>query len=402
MTDKDYNPGKDTRTKHYLDKNVYTAAKERITDAINQSDSQAVLCSGGKDSIVTLHLLREVYHELGITHKINVIFMDEEVINQTVIDSIQQLQTMPDIQLYWFNIPITCDIYNHGNTREYIQNDPNRKHVREPPDDAITLEKLGIPSGTILTRYQLADIQANLLPGTVCLFKGIRTDESLFRLTQVLRRPQSPHIGKRTSKHFECIPIYDWHERDVFLYYYKNHLQYNKIYDMEMWSDTPLRVSTPMHSYNRKTYNKLRTLDPQLYQAIVEVWPDMAHADRYTHSKTITNHDFQEYPHTIHGLMQYIDDCYTTNKKQNLEVKKKILWAYKRRQQNKNKKGSDKFGGYPLYYLFNIIRRGATMRNIIPCEKPSQKMYTFEGYTPDDYLHDKTMRGQYHAANTTN
>lgn len=396
-TDNNYKPLKDTKIKHYIPQNVYQAAKNRIRDAINQSDNQAVLCSGGKDSVCVLHLLREVYNEMNINKKINVIFMDEEVINQSVIDYITQLKNdTAHYNFYWFNIPITCDIYNTGKTREYIQNDPTRRHVREPPSDSITLQKLNIPEGTILTRYQLAEIQAGLFHGKVCLFKGIRTTESLFRLTQVIRRKHSPSIGKHHKKYFESVPIYDWTEKDVFLYYYKNNINYNPIYDHEMYSQVPLRVSTPLHAYNTKTYNNLRKLDPQLYDRIVEVFPDMNHADRYKDINTESKKDFiNQYPHTIKGLMWYIDDCYN-DPEYNLKVKRKVLWAYKRREQNKKKSGSDVFGGYPLYSLFRLVQRGATMRNIVPTDKPSWNCYKFEGYTREVYDADVKKRGQYY------
>lgn len=389
-----YQKHQDTQRKHYIDKDVYTAAKERIHDAINQSDNQVVLCSGGKDSVLLSHLVSECYHEQNINKPVNLIFMDEELINQKVINGIHDLEENPLFKVYWLNIPITCDMYNNGTTREYIQNDPNRKtRVRTPPDYALTLEDFGLPRDKILNRYQLADLQASLFNGKVCIFKGIRTEESLFRLTQVLRRPNSPHIGKQTPKHFECIPIYDWTTRDVFLYYKRNNLQYNPIYNDQLYADAPLRVSTPTHTYNRKTYQKLRSIDPELYTRITHAFPDMAHADRY--NLTQNKHDFTDkYPHTIHGLMQYVEDCYP-EKSEQITAKKKLLWAYKKREQNKKRPGSDKFGGYPLYYLFGIVQRGATMRNIVPREKPSQKCYTFEGLTTQDYLDDKNHRGEY-------
>lgn len=391
-----YEQYEDTKIKHYINENVYTAAKKRINDAINQSDSQAVLCSGGKDSVLVMHLLREVYHERGMKRKINVIFMDEEVINNSIVEYLETIRAQPDINFYWFNIPITCDIYNTGKTREYIQNDPHREHVREPPADSITLEKLGLPEDTILTRYQLAEIQAGLFQGNVCLFKGIRTEESLFRLTQVIRRKQHPHIGRQHKKYFECVPIYDWSEKDVFLYYYKNNIPYCKVYDMELYSKVPLRVSTPLHAYNTKTYNNLRSLDPDLYENITRVFPDMAHADRYSNINSEQKSDFKnKYPHTIQGLMSYVDDCYT-DPEYNLKVKRKLLWAYKRREQNKNLPGSDKFGGYPLYSLFRVVQRGATMRNIVPTDKPSLNCYLFEGYTEYEYNEDKENRGKYY------
>lgn len=391
-----YIPHTDTKTKHYINENVYTAAKKRIHDAINQSDNQAVLCSGGKDSVALAYLVHECYKEQNIKTPVNLIFMDEELINHDVIRGVKQLGRKPEFKLYWLCLPMTCDMYNTGKTREYIQNDHNRNHVREPPIDAITPEKLGIQCTKPLTRYQLKNIQAELFKGRVCLFKGIRTEESLFRLTQVIRRKNSPHIGAQTPKHFECIPIYDWTEHDIFLYYYKNNLKYNPIYDKQMYAEAPLRVSTPTHTYNTGTYNKLRMIDPELYEGIVEVFPDMAHADRYNNEVKTNKADFtRKYSHTIHGLMQYIDDTYTDNQEHNLQAKRKVLWAYKRREENKKRPGSDKFGGYPLYYLFGIIQRGATLRHIMPREKPSLQCYTFEGYTLEDMIEDKNRRGTY-------
>lgn len=392
-----YNPHEDTPTKHYINMNVYQAAKQRIKEAITLSDNQAVLCSGGKDSLTVLYLLMECYKELNRQQKINVIFMDEELIHQDIITAMQSLKEDPNINLYWFSIPLECQKYNCGEIKEYYQNDPRRKkHVTNPPDYAITLETLGLPSNTRFTRYQLADLQASLFKGKVCLFKGIRCEESLFRLTQVLRRPNHPSIGQITKKHFECIPIYDWSQKDVFLYYYKNNHKYNPIYDKQMWSQTPLRVSTPLHQYNRRQYTKLRSMDPELYDKITEVFPDMAHADRYNNDITTTkNPPFNKYPHTIYGVMQYIDDCYP-EKQENHKVKKQVLWAYKRREQLKKQKHSNKLGGYPLYYLMQTIQRGATMRNIIPCDRPTLKMYQYEGYTEKDYITDKNHRREWY------
>ncbi len=399
----DYEQHKDTKTKHYIQKNVYEAAKERIKDAIQQSDNQIVLCSGGKDSTVTLHLVKEVYNELNIDKPVNVVFMDEEVISQTIINYVKKLKTDPEIKLYWLKIPLRSQIYNTGNTREYVQNDKNREHIREAPPDALTLKDFNINEDRVLDQYHIADIQASLLPGKICLFKGIRTDESLFRLTQIIRRRKSPHIGNHKPKHFECVPIYDWSTRDIFLYFYLNNIPYNPIYDRQMYAKSTLRVATPLHTESKNTYNHLREIDPTFYEKIIKIFPDMAHADRYGEAKKQTKKDFTHYPHTLRGLMQYIDDSYTENRKQNQKVKKRILWAYKKREKNKKQPYSDAFGGYPLYYLFQLVKRGSLKRNIMPIEKPSRKMYKFENIPDKEYIRDKNNRGRFYATkNATN
>lgn len=115
----------------------------------------------------------ECYQELELQRKVNVIFMDEELIHQDIITAMQSLKENENINLYWFSIPLECQKYNCGEIKEYWQNDPQRKkHVTQPPEYAITLEKLGLPEHTRFTRYQLADLQASLFHGKVCLFKA--------------------------------------------------------------------------------------------------------------------------------------------------------------------------------------------------------------------------------------
>ena len=161
---------------------------------------------------------------------------------------------------------------------------------------------------------------------------------------------------------------------------------------MEQCTTKSKYTTTP---YNTGTYNKLRSIEPQFYEKIIKVFPDMAHADRYNNNKLTTkNQDFQKYPHTLNGLMKYVDDIYK-DKKENITVKKRLIWAYKKREQNKKRKYSDKMGGYPLYHLFRLVQRGAIMRNPTPLDKIPKKMYIFEGYTEKDYQTDKQNRGRY-------
>ena len=144
-----------------------------------------------------------------------------------------------------------------------------------------------------------------------------------------------------------------------------------------------------MHTYNRGTFNNLRKIDTELYEKIINTWPDMAHADRYGKAKI--NEFENNYPHTLNGLFQYIDHTYK-NSVDAIKFKKKVLWAYKKREKNKQKPGADTFGGYPLYKLFSIVKRGVRNTNIQPTDNPSLKCYLFEGYTEKQYLKDKKQR----------
>ena len=61
----------DTKCKKYIDTDVYTESKKRIKHIINTFDKVYVCFSGGKDSTTVLHLVEEVYEEMGIKEKIS-------------------------------------------------------------------------------------------------------------------------------------------------------------------------------------------------------------------------------------------------------------------------------------------------------------------------------------------
>src|SRR4051812_13711001 len=77
---------------HYTGKDVLTSAKERIAYCLNAYDRPVVSYSGGKDSLVVLHLVREVMDELGMTQPLDVIFRDEELIPDDVINFVLKLR----------------------------------------------------------------------------------------------------------------------------------------------------------------------------------------------------------------------------------------------------------------------------------------------------------------------
>jgi hypothetical protein len=68
------------RGKQLMDINVYEAAKQRINHILDIFDNVAVSFSGGKDSLVVLSLVEEVYAERGMDEKVKVVFRDEELI----------------------------------------------------------------------------------------------------------------------------------------------------------------------------------------------------------------------------------------------------------------------------------------------------------------------------------
>lgn len=92
------------RAKKYIDTDVLTEAKNRIRHVFDLFDTVVVMFSGGKDSLVVVHLVWEVAQELGHDH-INVVFRDEELIPDTVVDFVNEYRQKPWIKMLWYAVP---------------------------------------------------------------------------------------------------------------------------------------------------------------------------------------------------------------------------------------------------------------------------------------------------------
>ena len=165
----------------YLDENVYTTAKKRINHALDLFDSVCVAFSGGKDSLVTLHLVEEVYVENGINRPVSVFFRDEELIPSDVIKFVQSYESQPTrFNFFYYAVQLESEKYVLGKKERYIQWDENRKWIRQKPETAIT-EIKGYPKNHVFSQYDMDEAVARNFKGKVGIFNGIRADESLIR-----------------------------------------------------------------------------------------------------------------------------------------------------------------------------------------------------------------------------
>src|ERR1019366_6623572 len=89
-----------------LNMDVLEAARQRIDGILDRYDTVAVAFSGGKDSLVTLHLVREQMQARNPQAVVPVIFRDEEVIPNTVIDFVDSYRQRPWVKMLWFTVPL--------------------------------------------------------------------------------------------------------------------------------------------------------------------------------------------------------------------------------------------------------------------------------------------------------
>lgn len=356
----------------YLETNVYEEAKNRIRDIIDSFDKSYVMFSGGKDSLVTLHLVKEIYDERGWTKPVDVIFRDEELIPNVVIDFVQEYRKLDWVNMKYYATPMKSNKALLGKTEDYIQWDADREWVRPKPDFAISFNQVS-------SQYDMDELMCRDDVGSVAFITGQRADESMYRLRTIMSKINKPYIANSaTPKAKLCKPIYDWSEDDIFKYFYDNDIKYCDIYDMQTYNGQLLRVATPLHSEASKYLWKIKTLDPVFYNQLAQIFPEVELHARYSRDLQGKSEDYDRiidsYPLGVEGIVKYIDDNLKGHQQE--LAKQRLLVALKIKR-NKIKQYPDTFGGYPLRQLFKVFIRGTYKRQILPM-KPNQTDIEYE------------------------
>lgn len=273
------------RLKKFLDKSVLEAARERYEYIYTMFDSIVVQFSGGKDSLVCLHLLKQFYEQHGIDQRVQAIFRDEEIINDSVLEFVERHRHMDWLDLHWVCVPTTKNKLSLNSREGYVEWGPDREWLREMPDFAITAEDLGIG---ISDQHSLDDALANYLElkGKVAFITGIRAEESLTRFRSVTQRVAIDNYitnieNKPRSRVKLAKPIYDWGQTDVFLFLHENGIEWCPLYEAQELAGMGLRVSTPLHAESAKKFDKLAAVEPEFYQKVVDAFPEMRDQERY-------------------------------------------------------------------------------------------------------------------------
>jgi predicted phosphoadenosine phosphosulfate sulfurtransferase len=298
------------RYKKYIDVDVVTEAKKRIHHIYDIFDRVVVAFSGGKDSLAVLHLVHEVAQERGIA-KVDVVFRDEELIPQVVIDFVDKYRQMDWVEMKYLTVPLSSTKFILGQSHEYVQWDAARDWVRPKPAHGLNNEDLGFPANKVWDQYSTDDLMASWYKGKVALVNGIRASESLIRYRASVNKMNENYINASGSKKAMLVkPIYDWEENDIFRYFYDNDIQYCPIYDQQTWNGSELRVATPLHAEAAKKFDKLAALDPQLFEQIMDIFPETAVQARYWREYD-RNALVDQYGQSYAGVYDWITDHLT-------------------------------------------------------------------------------------------
>jgi len=346
-------------TKKPLGINVLDAAKKRIHHVFDTFDTVVVAFSGGKDSLVCVHLVHEVMKERGIKSPLKVFFKDQELIPDDVINFVNEYRQKDWIDLDWYCLPLHCTKYILGQVFNYVQWDSKRDYLRPIPEWAIkgnTDETYGRDS---FDRFTLSKHK-----GRVAYITGVRCDESIMRLRSILEKAgKECYVSNSCESRLKLVkPIYDWTENDVFKFIMQEEIRYCEIYDMQHLVGRQLRVASPLQSEAAKDFHFLRQSHPEYYQRLVKLFPEMMVQERYN-DQVDRNMLMDGYGVSFDGIKGYINE--------NLTEPDQLALAFKRLEQYRqhNRKNPK---AYPVNEIFRYFIRGGFRKKMMPLSKAQQ------------------------------
>ena len=288
--------------------NVFEAALERIEQCYLTYDQIIISFSGGKDSTCLLALATEVAGRMGRL-PVKVFFSDEEAIFPDTVDYVTRTANRDEIDFDWVCLPV---VHRNGCSRDsmfWIPWDESKQDVwvRDMPSGAINSQKIGE-----LERSLLPCLYPSLIPilyapenGSVCVLRGIRTEESLRRRSTIRNNKGSAldcwinvnsnfaydygnKTYDRTYSHItQANPIYDFSTNDVWLTHKVLNCDYNRIYDKLYKAGvapTWQRVCQPYGEEPLKNLPHWRVLYPEYFDRVAARVPGVATAKRYLNS----------------------------------------------------------------------------------------------------------------------
>lgn len=290
--------------KIYSNKDVYTAAKERINTAFDNFEHICVSFSGGKDSGVMLNMCIDEARKRK--RKIGVLFIDLEAFYEKTIEFIERMikNNIDVLEPYWVCLPMESPNSSSYLEPTWIWWQPEKESiwVRPMPKNewVINLEnnpfdfyKENMPFEEFIkyfgTWYGKGEPTATLV--------GIKTDESLNRYRAIVGNKSTFKDYKYTTKVCENVynfyPIYDWSVEDIWIYNGKFNKDYNKLYDLFYKAGVSIhkmRVDEPFGNEAKAGLNMFKVIEPKTWAKVVNRVSGANFGNIYSNNKIMNAH----------------------------------------------------------------------------------------------------------------
>lgn len=232
-------------SKRGLGIDVLTAARRRIARVFTDFPNVYVSFSGGKDSGVTLELAATEARARG--RRLGVLIVDLEAQYQHTVDYIHaMLDRHADVlDVYWVALPLSLRNAVSQFQPKWMCWDPGARDqwVRPMPDHPGVISDpkffpffhTGMEFEELVPEFGKWYSEQNGGRMTACLV-GIRTQESLNRFRTIASVKKKRHGGLAWTTWigdslYNAYPLYDWRTEDVWRYYGREKVPYNRVYD---------------------------------------------------------------------------------------------------------------------------------------------------------------------------
>lgn len=264
-----------------LDIDVLAAAEKRISTAFDEFDRICVSFSGGKDSSVMMHLVAAEAEKRG--RQFAVLFVDLEAQYTLTIEHVTEMMDLYAhlIEPYWVALPLALRNAVSAYQPQWQCWDPDQRDmwVREPRDDRAITDPRKFPffqRGMEFEDFVPAFAEWYADGHHTCTFVGIRTNENLNRFRAIMG-DHSRYNGLRWTTWkgghvYNVYPLYDWRTEDLWTFYGRTGLPYNRLYDrmhQAGLSIHQMRICQPYGDDQRKGLWLYHVCEPNTWPRVV-------------------------------------------------------------------------------------------------------------------------------------
>lgn len=340
--------------KHYINKDVYTSACERLDVIYKEFDDVCVSFSNGKDSGVLLNLaieaarrhnklpVKALYIDMEAQYKHAIDFTEysfnrEEVVGWWVCLPLHLRNAVSQMQPHWLCWDEDCkDAWVRELPKsEYMVNDPKY----------FPFFKHGMEFEEFVPKF--AEWFSGYDKKKVCQLVGIRSDESLNRYRTIVSESKVRYKDygwttkinpKKDDKIYNAYPIYDWHVKDIWRANGKFGWKYNKVYDIMYKAGVSLhkqRLCQPYGDDQRQGLYLFKALEPNTWAKVVNRVEGANFGNRYTETNRTALGNFKiNLPkgHTYESYAKFLLDTMPKNQREHyMEKINKFLGWYKKK-----------------------------------------------------------------------